>query len=61
MRKSKLVYVCLVAVLLLSACASSSPFGKKHRSKRKCNCPTFSFVIPIQENADYRPFAAQCS
>lgn len=43
MKKRKLVIIMFLSALLLGACAGSGKFGKRHRSKRKCNCPTFSF------------------
>lgn len=43
MKKRKLVIIMFLSALLLGACAGSAKFGKRHRSKRKCNCPTFSF------------------
>lgn len=50
MRKRKLGLVILIVAFLFCSCASSSPYGKNHRSKRKCNCPTFSFFsLPDNE------------
>ena len=43
MKKRKLVIIMFLSALLIGACAGSGKFGKRHRSKRKCNCPTFSF------------------
>lgn len=51
MRKRKLVIVITLVSLLVTSCASSSPYGKKHRKKRKCNCPTFSFYYPNQDES----------
>lgn len=43
MKKRKWVIIMLLSAFFFGACAGSGKFGKRHRSKRKCNCPTFSF------------------
>lgn len=54
MRKRKLVLSLLLIGLLFASCAGSSPYGKRHRSKRKCNCPTFSFFFQSSDETTYR-------
>ncbi len=51
MRKRKLFVLLLGIAFLVCSCASSGNFGGKHRSKRRCNCPTFSFHFSDEQNA----------
>lgn len=50
MKKRKSVLVFALVFLLFCSCASGAHYGKKHRHKRKCNCPTFSFFVPSSPN-----------
>ena len=54
--KIKKVYLVLFVLfaVLISSCATSSRGTKmKKTRKRKCNCPTFTYVAPTQEKTYY--------
>lgn len=44
MTRRRTVFV-LCAVLLLASC-STNRYGMKKKKRRKCDCPTFSMVLP---------------
>ncbi|MBQ5872923.1 MAG: hypothetical protein IIW58_02115 [Bacteroidales bacterium] len=52
-KKSYLVLFLLFSLLATSCATSSRGVKMKKTRKKKCNCPTFTYVAPTQEKTYY--------
>ncbi|MBQ2397923.1 MAG: hypothetical protein II304_12960 [Bacteroidales bacterium] len=52
-KKISIVLVLFFSILVSSCATSSRGTKMKKTRKKKCNCPTFTYVAPTQEKTYY--------